>query len=415
VTSPTEDFDVIVVGGGPGGSGTAGLLALRGHRVLVLEREKFPRYHIGESLITGSMPALKELDLLDRLDAMGFVKKYGGTLLWGKSQGTWDFRFKESSDYEYSYQVRRAEFDSLLLTRARELGAVVVEEATVSEVLFEGDRAVGVRYGLKGSDEKRTATARLIVDASGQSHILAHKFDLVQWHDDLRNIAVWTYWQGCKRYGGTRWGDTVTENRPSGWFWFIPLADGTVSVGYVTPLEEYKKSGLSLPELYASELSQAVEVKSLTEGARQVTAFRTTKDWSYTCTRFHGPGWALVGDAAAFIDPLLSTGVGLALRGAHGLAPAIDAALRDPASEGRVLARYEDQYREFLDGLLGFVRFFYDRTKHKEDYWEKAQQTLDPNKLRPRKIDFAAMLSGVSGIAEIFVDTDQPEEDARAA
>jgi flavin-dependent dehydrogenase len=238
--------------------------------------------------------------------------------------------------------------------------------------------------------------------------MLAHRFDLVEWHDDLRNIAVWTYWQNCKRYGGTRWGDTVTENRPSGWFWFIPLSDGTVSVGYVTPIDEYKQSGLTLPELYASELSKAVEVRSLTEGARRVSAFRTTKDWSYTCTKFHGPGWALVGDAAAFIDPLLSTGVGLALRGAHGLAPAVDAALRDPAGEARILARYEEQYREFLDGLLQFVRFFYDRTKHKEDYWDAAQATLDPKKLRPRKIDFAAMLSGVSGIAEIF----HPEQEA---
>jgi len=402
VISPKDDFDVIVIGGGPGGSGTAGLLAKRGHRVLVLEREKFPRYHIGESLITGSMPALEELGLRERLDAMGFTKKYGGTLLWGKSQGTWDFRFTESSNYEYSYQVRRADFDAVLLTRARELGADVIEEATVSEPLFDGDRIVGVTYTQKGDSEKRTAKCKLLVDASGQFHMLARRFDLIEWHDDLRNIAVWTYFQGCRRYGGTRFGDTVTENRPSGWFWFIPLSDNTVSVGYVTPIDEYKKSGKTLEELFASELSKAEEVKSLTAGAFRVSGFRSIKDWSYTCSRFHGPGWALVGDAAAFIDPLLSTGVGLALRGAHGLAPAVDAVLRDPAAEERILARYERNYRDFLDSLLDFVRFFYDRTKNKEDYWDKAQQTLDPKRLRPRKIDFATMLSGISGVHEIF-------------
>ncbi len=400
--NPKDDFDVIVIGGGPGGSGTAGLLAKRGHRVLVLEREKFPRYHIGESLITGSMPALEELGLRERLDAMGFTKKYGGTLLWGKSQGTWDFRFTESSNYEYSYQVRRADFDAVLLTRARELGADVIEEATVSEPLFDGDRIVGVTYTQKGDSEKRTAKCKLLVDASGQFHMLARRFDLIEWHDDLRNIAVWTYFQGCRRYGGTRFGDTVTENRPSGWFWFIPLSDNTVSVGYVTPIDEYKKSGKTLEELFASELSKAEEVKSLTAGAFRVSGFRSIKDWSYTCSRFHGPGWALVGDAAAFIDPLLSTGVGLALRGAHGLAPAVDAVLRDPAAEERILARYERNYRDFLDSLLDFVRFFYDRTKNKEDYWDKAQQTLDPKRLRPRKIDFATMLSGISGVHEIF-------------
>ncbi|HEX6472286.1 MAG TPA: NAD(P)/FAD-dependent oxidoreductase [Streptosporangiaceae bacterium] len=401
-----DDFDVVVIGGGPGGSATAGLLAQRGHRVLVLEREKFPRYHIGESLITGCLPALEELGLRERLDQMGFTKKYGGTLLWGKSQGTWDFRFTESSNYEYSYQVRRADFDAVLLTRARELGASVIEEATVKEPLFDGDRVVGVSYTQKGAQEPRTATCRLVVDASGQSHILARQFDLVEWHDDLRNIAVWTYFQGCKRYGGTRAGDIVTENRPDGWFWFIPLSDGTVSVGYVTPIDEYKKSGLSLEELHTSQLAQAEEVRSLTTGAFRVSGFRTIKDWSYTCRRFYGPGWALVGDAAAFIDPLLSTGVTLAMRGAHGLADNVDALLRDPSAEERELARYERDYRAFLNSLLEFVRFFYDRTRHKEEYWEKAQQTIDPRKLKPRKIDFATMLSGLTAINDIF---DKPE------
>ncbi|GIH67789.1 NAD(P)/FAD-dependent oxidoreductase [Sphaerimonospora thailandensis] len=403
-----DEFDVVVVGGGPAGSATAGLLAKRGYRVLVLEREKFPRYHIGESLITGSLPALEDLGLRERLDNMGFTKKYGGTLLWGSNQGTWDFRFSEASNYDYAYQVRRADFDALLLARARELGAFAIEEATVKEPIFDGERIVGVTYIRKGDTEQRTARCRLLVDASGQSRILARRFDLVEWHDDLRNIAVWTYFQGCKRYGGTRAGDTVTENRPSGWFWFIPLSDGTVSVGYVTPIEEYKKSGKSLEELYADELAKSQEVRALTEGAFRASGFRSIRDWSYTCQRFHGPGWVLVGDAAAFVDPLLSTGVGLALRGSHGLADAVDAALRDPSSEARVLARYEANYREFLGSLLDFVRFFYDRTLNKEQYWDKAQQSLDPKKLRPRKIDFATMLSGVSGIHEIFHDLDGP-------
>jgi len=402
VIKSTDDFDIVVIGGGPGGSATAGLLAKRGHRVLVLEREKFPRYHIGESLITGSLPALEDLGLRDRLDKLGFTRKYGGTLLWGTNQGTWDFRFTEASNYEYAYQVRRADFDALLLARARELGAYVIEEATVKEPLFDGGRITGVTYTQKGADEKRTATCRLLVDASGQSHILGRRLDLVEWHDDLRNIAVWTYFQGCQRYGGTRAGDIVTENRPSGWFWFIPLHDNTVSVGYVTPIDEFKKSGKTLEELFAAELSNAVEVKSLTTGAVRVSGFRSIRDWSYTCRRFYGPGWALVGDAAAFIDPLLSTGVTLAIRGAYGLADAVDAALADPQSEDRLLGRYEKNYREFLESLLEFVRFFYDRTKHKEDYWDKAQQTIDPLRLQPRKIDFATMLSGLTGINEIF-------------
>jgi flavin-dependent dehydrogenase len=399
----TEDFDVVVIGGGPGGSATAGLLAIQGHRVLVVEREKFPRYHIGESLITGALPALEDLGVAARLDAMGFTRKYGGTLLWGKNQGTWGFRFTESSLYEYAYQVRRADFDALLLGRARELGVTVVEEATVKAPVFDGDRVVGVTYGERGSPETRTATCRMLVDASGQNHLLGRHFDLVRWHDDLRNIAVWSYFQDCNLYHGTKAGDIVAENRPSGWFWFIPLSDGTVSVGYVTPIEEFKASGKRLEEIFYAELARTEELKTLTAGARRVSAFRSIRDWSYTCERFHGPGWALVGDAAAFIDPLLSTGVTLALRGSRALADAIDAVLAQPSSEDEVLGWYEKSYRAFLDSVLEFVRFFYDRTKHKEDYWDKAQQTIDPQRLRPREMDFATMLSGLTGINDIFV------------
>jgi len=423
VSDSADEFDVIVVGGGPGGSISAGLLAQRGHRVLVLEREKFPRYHIGESLITGALPALDELGLRERLDALGFTKKYGGTLVWGRDEepatgwGTlvakserrervWGFRFAEASNYEHAYQVRRAEFDALILTRARELGAVVVEEATVKEPVFDGDRVVGVSYQRKGDAEPRIANCRLLVDATGQSHILGRRFDLIEWHDDLRNIAVWTYFQGCKRYEGNRAGDIITESRPNGWFWFIPLSDGTVSVGYVTPIAEFQRSGKSHAELYESELGKADEVRKFTEGATRVSGFRSIRDWSYTCNRFHGPGWALVGDAAAFVDPLLSTGVTLAARGAQGLAEAADAVLRDPSSESWVLDRYEKNYRAFLEPLLEFIRFFYDRDLPKEKYWDKAQQTIDPDKLRTRKADFATMLSGLTGINEIFEGTD---------
>src|SRR5262249_4437712 len=188
-----------------------------------------------------------------------------------KNQGIWDFRFRESSNHEYAYQVRRADFDAVLLGRARELGCYVIEEATVKEPILDGDRVVGVSYTQKGQPGIRTATCRMLVDASGQAHLMARHFDLIEWHEDLRNIAVWTYFQGCGRYIGTRAGDIITENRPAGWFWFIPLSDGTVSVGYVTPTREYQQSGKTLEELYHSELAGAVEVRRLTEGATQVS------------------------------------------------------------------------------------------------------------------------------------------------
>ncbi|MFD0319356.1 FAD-dependent oxidoreductase [Streptomyces flavalbus] len=392
-----------MIGGGPAGAVTAGLLAKEGRRVLVLEREKFPRYHIGESLNPGLVPALERMGVRGRLDEMGYLRKYGATFVWGAGIEPWDFRFSEGSPYENVHQVRRADFDALLLARARELGAVVMEEATVKDILQDGDRVTGVTYQTKAAATPKSARCRMLVDASGQQHLLARRFDLVEWHDDLRNIAVWSYWQGCEKYAGDRAGDTLIENLPDGWFWYIPLADGTVSIGYVTSTDQYMKEAPRNAEAFLHEkLAQTVEVSRLTRDAVQVSGVRTVKDWSYQATRFHGPGWALVGDAAAFVDPLLSSGVTLALRAAERLADGIGHALDDPAFEEEVLARYEKNYQEFLGVILDFVRVFYDRTRLKEEYWDEAQRAIDPAALVNSKADFVTLISGLYGNAEIF-------------
>ncbi|MPZ81300.1 MAG: FAD-dependent oxidoreductase [Actinophytocola sp.] len=397
-----DEYDVVVVGGGPAGSVSAGLLALRGHRVLVIEREKFPRYHIGESLTTGSLPALDDLGLRDRVNELGFTKKYGGSLLWGTDEGVWDFRFAEAHKFDYSFQVRRADFDALLMTRARELGADVIEEATVTEPVLDGDRIVGVTYKLKGDDTPCTVRSKMLIDASGQAKFLGRQFDLVDWHEDLRNIAVWTYFQGHTTYEGTRAGDTLSEARPNGWLWYIPLSDNTASIGYVTHVAELKKSGLTTRELFERELADSQEVRQLTEGAWRVSGFRTARDWSYTSNRFHGPGWALLGDAAAFVDPLMSAGVAMALRAARGLAASIDWVLQHPDDEAKVMSQYDGDYRKFAGDLLSFIRFFYDRTRNKEDYYAKAQRTVGPGNNAPSKQNFALILSGMAGLHEVF-------------
>ncbi|PZG18718.1 NAD(P)/FAD-dependent oxidoreductase [Nonomuraea aridisoli] len=396
--TPDRTVDVVVIGAGPAGSSTAALLAEAGYQVLVIEREKFPRYHIGESLIPGCLPVVKDLGLTDRLEAMAFTKKYGGTLLWGKDEGTWEFRFADGTVYEYSYQVRRADFDSLLATRARELGAQVVEEATVKQVEFEGDRATGVAFTRKGKDEVERVKASIVVDASGQGRVLARQLGLVEWHEDLRNVAVWSYFQGHTLLEGNKAGDILIEHRPDGWFWFIPLSDGTVSVGYVTRTSDLKESGLTPEQLFAREREASVEIRKLMASAEEVSAYRTIRDWSYTCTDFHGPGWVLVGDAAAFIDPLFSTGVTLAMRGARSVSKAVEEALRRPESEAKVLDIYEARYREFLSSILAFVRFFYDKNKHKEEYWAEAQELIDPNQVQAPHEDFSTLLSGLADL-----------------
>jgi flavin-dependent dehydrogenase len=393
-----DELDVIVVGGGPAGASTAGLLALQGHQVLLLEREKMPRYHIGESLITGVVPTLNALGLRERMDHMGFQRKYGGSILWGSGQTTpWSFRFREirNGKYEYAYQVRRADFDALLFDRARELGVAAVEGATVREPLFHGERIVGVRFQLRGESTPVDVRARMVVDASGQNRWLGRHFDLVSWYEDLRNVAVWSYYQGGLRYDGEFEGDLLSELRPDGWLWYAPLNRDITGIGYVTPSARLVASGMPPELMLDKQIAESTEVSWLTANARRVDIYRTARDWSYACTRFSGPGWVLVGDAAAFIDPLLSAGVTLAMRGANSAAQAVHEALIDPDKERDTMRAYEQRYREFLEALLSLTRFLYEGAKEKHDFHLRAQSIIDPAGQLPTKVAFVTLLSGL--------------------
>lgn len=393
-----ESADVVVIGGGPGGSTTAALLAKRGHHVVVIEKERFPRYHIGESLVPGLHPIFTELDMSDEIDNAGFRKKYGITMLWGHNREPWSVAFSEPGmfgKYDYTYQVKRAEFDNLLMRQARLHGAHVIEEANVADVIFEDDRCVGVRYAMHGSDQVTEIRARMVIDASGQARIFGRRLKLVEWHDDLKNVAIWTYFQGHLTYPGRDAGNILVENMPDGWLWFIPFGDNTVSVGWVSPATEVTRTPMSPPELLEKKIADSVEVSRLLAPARRVGRTRTTRDWSYTCRSFGGPGYLLIGDAAAFIDPLFSTGVLLAMKSASTAAEAISTILAEPTREAELIGSYEDAYRKFLDVVISFVRYFYDATKDKEIYWAEAQSLIDPIKQMSARQDFIMLISGL--------------------
>ncbi|MFI8889309.1 NAD(P)/FAD-dependent oxidoreductase [Streptomyces paradoxus] len=404
----TATYDAIVIGGGPSGATTAGLLAKAGHNVLVLEKEQFPRYHIGESLIPGLNSVVDELGVRETIDAAGFTRKAGISLLWGAERKLWSIAFGESGPYDYTWQVKRAEFDLLLLEHARKLGAMVIEHASVREVLTTDGRATGVTYTIgRGTDPIR-AEARCIVDASGQAKILAREFGLVEMHDDLKNLAVWTYYQGGDRLPDELSGNILVENHPDGWLWVIPLSDGTQSVGFVGPNDRIAQDTRPNLELLESKIATSREAKKLLRNATQVAGCRTAKDWSYTCSRFFGPGYLLVGDAAAFIDPLFSTGVTLAMKGASSAAATVSAMLQEPDREEEFAQAYDDGLREFLGNVLSFVRFFYDASKNVEAYWAKAQDLIDPIGWMTARDDFIIMVSGLN--AELAVM--QPHHDA---
>lgn len=402
-----ETYDVIVIGGGPAGSTTAGLLAMRGRKVLLIEREKFPRYHIGESLVPGVNAILQELGLEQKVEQYGFTSKAGITLLWGANRQPWTVHFGEAGPFDHTYEVCRAEFDNLLLQNARQQGAVVLEETRVLDVLFEDGRCVGVTYCPTGNLDDKTpieARARFVVDASGQGHLLARKFNLLEWDEGLKNVATWAYFQGGLRYPGKDAGNILVENLPDGWLWVIPLHDGTQSVGWVTPTANARSRDreLDLGALLMRKIDESVEARRMLAPAQRVSTYHSTRDWSYKCKQFHGPGFLLVGDSAGFVDPLFSTGVFLAMNGGSLAAKTIGRFLDEPGQEQELCEQYEAAYRRFLDIVFSFVHFFYDASKDKEAYWGKARELVDPVAQMTARQDFVYLISGLGGVHRVM-------------
>lgn len=399
-----HDHDVIIVGGGPAGSTAASTLALAGRDVLLLERETFPRYHIGESLVPAVRIVTDAIGVTGKLESSGFLRKYGAQLLWGEDRmEPWSFTFVDVTKIEYVYEVKRAGFDNILLEHSRELGVTAIEGARVTKPLLSGDRCVGVSYHHLGKDVE--AYASWVIDASGQRRLFAGSE--VEWHEDLRNIAVWTYFQGGDFYAGKERGDILIENLPpDGWLWLIPFSDSTHSVGFVGPTEVIAGTGRSPEDVFWEKLGSSRDTKRMLATARPVANFRTARDWSYTGHRFTGPGYALAGDAAAFIDPLFSSGVMLAMRSADSCARMIDAILTAPDREATALRRYEDDYRSFLRTVRSFVSYFYDATKARETYYQEAQRLIDPIEEMTAREDFVLLVSGLIGEAPIFTGAD---------
>ncbi len=401
--SDIRDYDVVVVGGGPAGSTTAALLAKNGRNVMLLEREKFPRYHIGESMITGVIPALEELGLIDELDKR-FQPKYGISLVWGLDSEPWRASFDQTGRYDHSWHVIRSEFDELLLDTARGFGVHVEEQAHVTAVLSDENGTVtGVTYRRGG--ETFHVTSRFVVDASGQARAVSRKLTEVSWQEDLRNVAIWNYFTPYVPLSdGRQGGDILVESvKTGGWIWGIPVAEDKLSLGHVLPatlVAEAAAQGLSHQGLFDRAVENSEVAKTMIANGAPVDKLRTARDWSHVCRSFHGPGWLSVGDAAGFIDPLFSQGVWLGTSGAWMAARALEAALKNPADTERALDRYELVYRVLYDEFLSFIRFFYDPNKLREIYLQRAQQDVwhpDGN----LKVGFITLISGIKALPNI--------------
>jgi halogenation protein CepH len=394
----SEPADVLVIGGGPAGSTAAALLAGSGRRVLLLEREHFPRYHIGESLLSATLPILAHVGVLGDVERAGFVKKPGGTFVWGESREPWSFWFRDDpGGHAHAFHVLRSEFDEILLRHAARRGAEVREGVTVAAV--EGDGPVRVRAH---DDRGRELTfeASLAIDASGQTALVGRSESLRRFDPFFRNLAIWSYFAGAARLDPPLADNILSAAHDEGWCWYIPLHDGTISVGTVVDAKRWgdRVHAESLQESYESLISRCAPVTQLLLGARQVAPVRAIRDYSYSSDRFHSGGTLLAGDAACFIDPVFSTGVHLACLAGVLAADAIEEALDGRRTRAEAFTSYDETYRRSFERYRDFVAFFYNHHAAADSYFWCARKLVDPAEaLAPREA-FVRLIAGTGDL-----------------
>ena len=362
---PSADPRVIVIGGGPAGSTAATLIAQKGYKVRLLEREKFPRFHIGESLIPQTYWVLERLNMLDKMKSSQFIRKYSVQFVGSSGRLSEPFYFLDHKPHESSqtWQVKRSEFDQMMLENAVEHGVDVQQGVRVLEVLFEGERAVGVRVQDESGGNERIERADVIVDASGQSSLIVGKLGLREWDQLLKKAAVWTYWEGAWRDTGRDEGATVvlqTQGK-SGWFWYIPLHDNIISVGVVADHDYLLKNRETkdLEAIYRAEVEKCPSVKQRISIGKRVGPYRAAKEYSYRSRRAAGDGWVLVGDAFGFLDPLYSSGVLLALKSGQLAADAVCDGLARGDTSGKQLGAWEEDYVRGMGRMRSLVFAYY--------------------------------------------------------
>ena len=358
-----EVTDVVVIGGGPAGSTVSTLLAQQGYRVELFEREKFPRFHIGESLIPETYWVLKRLNMLQKMQESHFVKKYSVQFVNASGKLSAPFYFWDNKPHECSqtWQVVRSEFDQMMLNHAKENGVNVHEGVRVMEVLFDNDRAVGVT--IKNEDGSlQDVKARVVVDASGQNGLLMNRLNLRVWDPILNKGAIWTYWEGAYRDTGRDEGATMVLQTTSkkGWFWYIPQHDNIVSVGVVAPFDYLFKGRTNYAQTYEEEVERCPAVKQRISSGKRVAGYFATKDYSYRSKQVAGNGWVLIGDAVGFLDPLYSSGVLLALKSGELAADAIVEGFTKEDTSGAQLGKWGPMFMEGVNRMRRLVCEYYD-------------------------------------------------------
>jgi len=380
----SREFDVVVVGGGPGGSSAATLVAMQGHRVLLLEKEQFPRYQIGESLLPSTVHGIcRILGVSEEIEKADFMPKRGGTFRWGQNPEPWTFSFAASDTFSgptsMAYQVERMTFDQILLDNARRKGVEVREQCSVVDVVEQDGRVSGLVYD-DAQGNRVTVGSRFVIDASGnKSRIRGAVGSTREYSPFFQNLALFGYFEGGKRLPAPNQGNILCAAFELGWFWYIPLTEGLTSVGAVLrrdTLDRIDKDRRQALDgfveqcpLIADFLADATPVQSGPYGE-----VRIRKDYSYTQDRFWRPGMVLVGDAACFIDPVFSSGVHLATYSALLAARSINTVLAGTVAEETCFAEYETRYRKEYGVFHEFLLAFYDMHRDEGSYFWSAKK-----------------------------------------
>src|SRR5262245_15309843 len=360
-----EHYDAVVIGGGAAGTTVPQLLARAGHAVLLVERARHPRFSVGESLLPATMPLWQRLGLAERFEKAGFVRKYGAYFCFEDGAQPEYSHFPNASRWiaDHSYEVRRADFDQILWDAALETAVDALDDTLVEEVVFSGARATGVRLRLP--DGRRTHVgARLVADCSGRATLIGAQLALRERDPNLHRVALYCHYGDAIRSTGEDAGTIAVVATPFGWMWLIPFGDGGASVGAVLDREWYgarRRAGADHDAIWSEVLEQVPAVARRLRGAPQTRPVEATADFQYRLRELAGDGWVAIGDAGAFLDPVFSSGVHLAMTGAERACEAATRALaggRLPVA--RDFARYARESRAQLGVYARVIYAWYD-------------------------------------------------------